>query len=152
MTRLSGLASGRPHGFLMDVLVVLSVVAVAAAADALKNGLRAQAFRGLATVQEIVCSAVTLDPGEDLSTMALYTVLDRHVLATVIPWKHECTTSSSFAACVIVKGDSHKTTLHTLVLDLHEEESRLYGCNVTAVRTPCGDERRLVDTTSQRKE
>lgn len=38
MTRLSGLASGRPHGLLMDVLVVLSVVAVAAAADALKNG------------------------------------------------------------------------------------------------------------------
>lgn len=98
-------------------------------------GLSVQPFLNISTILEVTCSGEALDTSEDLAAMALFTAQDKHVLATVNPWKNECTTSSSFSACVTVKDDVHKTKLRTLVLDLREEESRSYGCNVTTFQS-----------------
>ena len=63
----------------------------------------------------------------------LYEVTSRKILATMNVNKKECTTSEDYVSCDVVDGDSRKSSLSALISDLAEGQSRVYGCNLTAL-------------------
>ncbi|KAL8563674.1 hypothetical protein ACOMHN_035408 [Nucella lapillus] len=98
-----------------------------------QNGLHSRIFKGSSAIQEIECSGSALDSAADglLSTI-LYSVRDGRVLASANFATKNCLTTDTFSSCVIDARDSRRTRVRALVLDLKEEESREFGCNVTA--------------------
>lgn len=65
--------------------------------------------------------------------MILYTLPQDAVVAFVNLRKQECYTSESFVSCDIDNSDSRRSNLKTLVADLAEGQTRVFGCNLTAV-------------------
>ena len=63
----------------------------------------------------------------------LYEVTSKKILATMNMNKKECTTSEDYVSCDVFDGDSKKSTLSALISDLAEGQSRVYGCNLTAL-------------------
>ena len=88
-------------------------------------------FQDVPNVVEVQCSGSSLGPNVELFSLTLYAIEDDEVLASVSLNKLECATSSSFSACFVDRLNPFNTTLHTLVVDLHPGQRRLYGCNVS---------------------
>ncbi|KAK7490261.1 hypothetical protein BaRGS_00018422 [Batillaria attramentaria] len=91
-------------------------------------------FRDIPHVLQLECSGEALAPDTDVLTMAMYVSGSDTILAYVNPWKNDCLTSDSFTSCIVVPNHSRKTRLRSLVLDVTEMTSRVYGCNVTFSR------------------
>ncbi|KAL8563670.1 hypothetical protein ACOMHN_035404 [Nucella lapillus] len=94
-------------------------------------------FEGMSGILEVECSGEPLDFSVDILTMALFVHRSSQVLAFVNVNKNQCTTAQRFSACLIDQGapSSRRTRLKTLVLDLGEGESRIYGCNMTVLHS-----------------
>ena len=97
-------------------------------------GMTYRHFQGIPNIMEVDCSGDGLvDSSADLLTVTLYDPRDYKVIASANLKSKECTTSASFSLCIIdEKG--HRTKVRTLVLDLGQKESRLFGCNVTVTK------------------
>ena len=63
--------------------------------------------------------------------MTLYDVHEELFTAYVNPLKNECLTSYVFSSCVIGK-DGKAAKLKTLITDLKDGESRIYGCDISS--------------------
>ena len=100
----------------------------------LVSGMQRRPFRGLPTIQEVICSGETLDSDVNIYAMALFTLPTNRVVAFVDLKDNVCSTSVEFAACVIDVTDSRKTRLVTLAQSLEFGEWREYGCNITSLR------------------
>lgn len=85
-------------------------------------------------MQEIECSGSGLDAGKAVGLLStiLYRAGDGQVVASANFATRSCLTTDTFSSCVIDGSDSRRTGVRALVLDLREEESRRFGCNVTA--------------------
>ncbi|KAK7490325.1 hypothetical protein BaRGS_00018486, partial [Batillaria attramentaria] len=92
-----------------------------------------KSFQGFPDIIEVECSAEPLPADHDLLAIALFQSSNNKVLAYVNLKKRECSTSESFVACHVGDTDSGQTTLSALISDLHEGESRAYGCNLTSL-------------------
>nr|KAG5701998.1 hypothetical protein BaRGS_015733 [Batillaria attramentaria] len=97
--------------------------------------MEAKIFEGIPSIVEVQCSAEKLDYNADVLAMSLFRLRDKKRLAFVSPKNKECTTTADFSSCEYAEGNSRKTVLRTLVLDLAEGESRSYGCNVTSLNS-----------------
>lgn len=97
------------------------------------SGLISRRFRGFHNIHEVMCSGETLSSDTDIFTMILYAVPQDTVVAFVNLKKQECYTSESFVSCNIDHSDSRRSNLKTLVADLAEGQTRVFGCNLTAV-------------------
>ncbi|KAK7105431.1 hypothetical protein V1264_016810 [Littorina saxatilis] len=99
-----------------------------------KDGLRSRSFKGVSGIQEIECSGSEVDGdfATGLLSTILYTVDGGKVVASANFATKTCLTTDTFASCVIDESDWRRTGVRALVLDLKEQESREYGCNVTA--------------------
>lgn len=92
----------------------------------------------MTTVQQVECSGHVLEPDVTLFGMTLFAGANHDVLAYVNLRDKECATSRVYSACVIDGSDYRKTKLMALVLDLRDDESRMYGCNVTSLKSGKG--------------
>lgn len=93
-------------------------------------GMTVRNYRGFPSLLEVECSGSTLELGEQLFSLVVFTVDDNNVIAFA---NHlNCLMSKDFSLCVVDTGDSRKSLLRVLVSDLEEDEARLYGCNVTS--------------------
>lgn len=90
-------------------------------------------FRGIEYIQEVQCSGDALASDTSLLFMALYTVQEDRLLASVNLGTRECRTGDVFSSCVIDETDHRKTLLKSLIFELDHERERVYGCNVTNV-------------------
>lgn len=88
-------------------------------------------FRGFTNIKELECSGEVLESTFDVLSMSLFTPLNDKVSVSVNVRTNQCLTSDSFSLCDIDTGSSRLSKIRTLVLDLKESESRVYGCNVT---------------------
>ena len=91
------------------------------------------------------CSAEHLPPRSDVMTMVLYHHHHHHhnnhhpgqgsaVVAVVNLKTKTCTTTEAFVSCDAAEGnDSRRSRVRVLVDDLTEGQSRVYGCNVSAL-------------------
>lgn len=93
-------------------------------------GMSAQPFQGIDSIIEVECSGRGLDSNTDLLIMTLFATNRDQIVASANLKKLECTTSQSFSMC-IMDSKGHDTKVKTLVLDLAENEKRVYGCNVS---------------------
>ncbi|XP_025101739.1 uncharacterized protein LOC112568586 isoform X26 [Pomacea canaliculata] len=93
-------------------------------------GMTVRNYRGFPSLLEVECSGSTLELGEELFSLVVFTVDDKNVIAFVN--RLNCLMSKDFSLCVVDTGDSRKSLLRVLVSDLEEDEARLYGCNVTS--------------------
>lgn len=87
-------------------------------------------FQGMENIIEVECSGKDLSPNNDLLALSIYTPNDDRVVASANLKTNECITSQSFSLCVL-QDRIQGTKVKTLVLDLGENEAKLYGCNVT---------------------
>ena len=90
-------------------------------------------FQGFQDLTQIQCSGESLPLDADVMFVLLYEVTSRNVLATMTVSKGECTTSEAYVSCDMLDGDSRKSSLCALISDLAEGQSRVYGCNLTAL-------------------
>lgn len=103
------------------------------------SGLSSRSFKGFRDIQQIQCSGEALPPDSDLFFMVLYQVTDTasdggiKTLGQLNVNKRECSTSEDYVSCDIVESESRRSRLKALVADLAEGQSRVYGCNVTAL-------------------
>lgn len=97
------------------------------------SGLSSSLFLGFQDITEIECSGRVLPPGSDVFTVILYEVINDKSVALMNLRTHECTTSSTFASCYVDVKDSRNSKLRTLVLDLGQDEERVYGCNMSVL-------------------
>ena len=98
------------------------------------SGLIWRPFHGFHDIQEIICSGETM-PAEVDSVLfvGLYQWANKKAIATMNVNTKECTTSEDYNSCDVVDGDTRRSSLRALVWDLGEGQSRVYGCNVTAL-------------------
>ena len=96
-------------------------------------GLRVRGFQGIPNVQQVECSGETLSPDTTVFSVLLYLQRKANVVASANLNSGECTTSASFSSCLLDPGNSRRSTVRTLVKDLREGESRLYGCEVVTL-------------------
>ena len=98
-------------------------------------GLSSRPFQGFDDIQEIRCSGETLPQDTDVIVVLLYEVSggSSSLLGTMNVNKGDCTTSDDYASCYVSDGDSRQSSLSVLISDLAEGQSRVYGCNVTAL-------------------
>lgn len=92
-------------------------------------------FNGIHSIIEVQCAGENLDSDIDILTLALFTAEDNELLAFVNMKTEECLAKGQFCSCHIDKKNSRQTKVKTLVLDLEVGESRLYGCNVTGLKS-----------------
>ena len=102
------------------------------------SGLSSRSFKGFHDIQQIQCSGEALPPDSDLFFMVLYQVTDNSdggikTLGQLNVNKRECSTSEDYVSCDIVESESRRSRLKALVADLAEGQSRVYGCNVSAL-------------------
>ena len=79
-----------------------------------------------------------MPPDSDLFFMVLYQVTDTSdggikTLGQLNVNKRECSTYEDYVSCDIVESESRRSRLKALVADLAEGQSRVYGCNVSAL-------------------
>lgn len=84
-------------------------------------------------MQEVECGAGALLAGAELLTIIVFTPANDRVVASVNVASGRCLTSALFSSCVVAEGDARKTVVRSLVAELSEGESRVFGCNVTVV-------------------
>lgn len=67
--------------------------------------------------------------------MLLYDISGNNsLLGTMNVNKKQCTTSDDYSSCFLSDdGDSRKSSLSALISDIAEGQSRVFGCNVTAL-------------------
>ena len=99
------------------------------------SGLKATPFRGLLSIQQVECTGHDLTSDLDVLTLTLFSVPNNTILAYVNLKNNDCSTSSSYSACVINHEESKKSRLLTLVMDLEEEQTVWFGCNVSTFRS-----------------
>ena len=98
------------------------------------SGLSSRSFKGFHDIQQIQCSAEALPPDSDLFFMVLYQVTDKSkTLGKLNVNRKECSTSEDYVSCEIFESESRRSRLKALIADLAEGQSRVYGCNVTAL-------------------
>ncbi|XP_076457960.1 uncharacterized protein LOC143291754 isoform X5 [Babylonia areolata] len=112
-------------------LVVMWVVLV----ESSSSGLTSRSFLGLPGLHQVECSGRALAPDSDLFFMAMYRVSDGAVLGKMNLKKKECQTSRVYVSCSGLDegGDSRESVMRMVVADLAEGQSRVFGCNVTAL-------------------
>ena len=81
------------------------------------------------------CTGSKLTSDLDVLTLTLFTIPNNTILAYVNLKNNDCSTSSSYSACVIDHGESKKSRLLTLVMDMEEGETLSFGCNVSTFRS-----------------
>ncbi|KAK7488917.1 hypothetical protein BaRGS_00019874 [Batillaria attramentaria] len=105
------------------------------------NGMSVRPYKGIPSIQELVCSGEALSPEINLLGMALYTLRGNKVVANLNVKDNECLTSETetYTSCVIDRSDSSRTRLTTLVLDVPEEDTlpleALGGSNSSCFRS-----------------
>jgi hypothetical protein len=90
-------------------------------------------FLGFQSLKEVECSGRNLPEEIDFMSVTMFRVSDSSVLGTLKTLKNDCQTYSEYASCVIDSGDSRKSAVRTLVADLEEEQTKLFGCNVSVI-------------------
>ena len=113
-------------------------------------GMATETFQGMPSILTLSCSGRVLPPDTKLMALVLFTVNrhnhhnhrsrgddddDNNIVASMDLIDGECYTSDSFSSCDIKKRDSKGSAVKTLVMGLHEDESRRFGCEVTSRRT-----------------
>jgi len=63
-------------------------------------------FRGLPSIQQVECTGSKLTSDLDVLTLTLFTIPNNTILAYVNLKNNDCSTSSSYSACVIDHGES----------------------------------------------
>lgn len=96
-------------------------------------GLTSRPFQGFADIQEVECLGDSLPPESDVVLMLLYEKTHNKILAAMNMRKHECSTLEEYTSCDMVDSDSSKSRLRALITDLAEGQSRVYGCNISAL-------------------
>ena len=76
-----------------------------------------------------------MDPDREVLSLLLLDLETGQILASLQPMSKQCTTSERFSLCRIDERDSRKSSLSTLVVDLEENSSRRYGCEVVSSKT-----------------
>lgn len=76
-----------------------------------------------------------MDSDVDVFSLVLLNVKNDSVYASANVAKRECSTSRLFTSCSFHATESRLTQLRMLITDLSEGEGRLYGCNVTSIKT-----------------
>lgn len=95
--------------------------------------MRVGAFQGVPYIREVSCSGATLDSDANVFSMALYE--KGRQLAQVNVMTNECTTSGRFSSCDINTRDSRRSVLKTLLIDLSEEETKEFVCELNSLKT-----------------
>ncbi|KAK7490290.1 hypothetical protein BaRGS_00018451 [Batillaria attramentaria] len=90
--------------------------------------MRVGIFQGIPTIQEVSCSGQALASDSSVFSMSLYA--ERRLLAQVNVMNKECTTSGTFSSCLVHQRDSRSTELRTLVMDLGQNETREFTCEL----------------------
>ncbi|XP_025101744.1 uncharacterized protein LOC112568586 isoform X30 [Pomacea canaliculata] len=67
-------------------------------------------------------------------TLFCYHRNGNQVLASWVVKGNECSTSLEYSACVVDRSDYRHTRLVSIIPDMIDGESRLYGCNITGYR------------------
>lgn len=96
--------------------------------------MKTSSFRGIHHILELQCTGEPLESDTDLFSMTLFLSQNSEIVASVNLKTNECYTSDKFSSCVIHPKDSRKTQLKTLIIGLKEEDTRVYGCNLTSLR------------------
>ncbi|KAK7490259.1 hypothetical protein BaRGS_00018420 [Batillaria attramentaria] len=88
-------------------------------------------------ILEVECSGSTLSGDADPLSMALFekTRGQDRVLATLNLKNKECSTTDVFTSCVIDEKNSRKSSVKVLLLGLSQKETRVYGCDVTTLKS-----------------
>ncbi|KAL8563675.1 hypothetical protein ACOMHN_035409 [Nucella lapillus] len=134
---VSDLAEGQSRGYGCNVSALMSGVRMETLTWSVTvrrrlASLTVGPFQGSGHIQQVVCSGDTLPSDADLMSIVLYTQTKDRVLSILNLRKRQCTMASEFVLCSINDGDSRRSVVKILVLDLvSEEESRVYGCDVT---------------------
>ena len=90
-------------------------------------------FKGIHSLQEVECSGEALRPEVKLLSLQLHRLSDNTALAFLNTYTNNCMTFGDFSSCFIDPNDAHNSRLRVLVYDLHEGESRDYGCTVNTM-------------------
>ncbi|XP_070201555.1 uncharacterized protein [Littorina saxatilis] len=95
------------------------------------TGLGSNPFPGIPDMQEVSCSGAGLPPGSYPYALFIYEKRGDRIISSVDIPKRECSTSDFFNACEINDRDNRLTKLRILVPNLHEGETRVFGCNAS---------------------
>ena len=93
-------------------------------------GLTSRDFKGIPSLQEVVCSGRSLEPEVKLLSLRMVRFADSKVISSLNVFSNTCITHGDFSSCLIDTLDTHKSRLRILVFDLEEGESRIFGCKV----------------------
>ena len=94
-------------------------------------GLKSSSFYGLPGIVEVECSGDSLSSNIDVFLMALFTLPQDDIIASVNLRNGKCTTSRSFSSCTINKKHSRRSKLKTLVTDMKDGDRKWFGCNIS---------------------
>ncbi|KAL8582739.1 hypothetical protein ACOMHN_061618 [Nucella lapillus] len=102
-------------------------------ATSMDGGFKVKGFRGIPHMQEMECSAQTLESDAELYSIAIFRHGDGVKIASLMPWKDECLTSSTFSSCHVDKRNPRlsKLVIIVSVSEYEEYEEHLFGCNLT---------------------
>ena len=96
------------------------------------SGMTVRQFKGISSLLEVECSAISLTAGVKIFSMKLFSVPDNILHAKANPLNDNCFTFLELTSCTINKSDTRKSKLRILVSDLKEGEGRKYGCSATS--------------------
>ncbi|KAL8577601.1 hypothetical protein ACOMHN_036792 [Nucella lapillus] len=113
-------------------------------------------FRGLPNIQQVECSGQGLSPDSDVFSLTLFSLPRKltssfaattsasaslanqkngSILAFVNLKNNECSTTSSYSACVVDHKESQRSRVVSLVMDVEEGDTVWLGCNVSWFRS-----------------
>ena len=96
-------------------------------------GMTSQLFKGIPSLQEVVCSGTKLEPEVKLLSLQMHRLPGNKALASLNVISSSCVTLGDYSSCFIDSDDSRRSKLRILVVDLMEEESRVYTCDVHTI-------------------
>ena len=97
------------------------------------TGMTSRNFKGFPSLKEVQCSGRALKPDLKLLSLQLYRVPKEEMIASLVVFSNTCVTMGDYSSCVVNTGDTHVSTLRTLVTDMREGERRQYKCTASAM-------------------
>jgi hypothetical protein len=95
--------------------------------------MRSHNFRGISVIQEVVCSASTLNADVKLTSLQLFRLPESSVVVSLNVLTNSCITFTEYSSCTIDLVNTHRSLVKILVHDLDPGESTAYGCTANAV-------------------
>lgn len=100
------------------------------------TGMSTHTFRDISEIQEVECSASSLNADVKLTSLQLFKLPEsesKDVLVSLNVLTNSCITFTEYSSCRIDLVNTHRSLVKVLVHDVNPGESRAYGCTANAV-------------------